>query len=252
MLSDRRGLSETLGFVFVFVLIVTSTGIVYMYGTQNLRDVRDAERLNNAERAFDVMAENMNDLQRRSVDGRSTEIKLSEAQLSHGEPVKWNVSGTATTGSSNFTVERDITPIVYRSVATEETRLIYLNGAVIRDQRHSAVMIREPDYRLTSEAMVLPLIVTRPLDDPDTVGGSTTVLVRGTTDFRKRNVFVTTREYDVTINVTTPRANAWRSYFEQKSAVTCPAATNNDTFVSCEFTSDRTYLSRTFVNVEFE
>ncbi|MFB6161130.1 MAG: hypothetical protein ABEJ61_08140 [Haloferacaceae archaeon] len=252
MFSDR-GVSETLGFVFVFALIVSTTGLVYTLGTENLRDVRDRERLNNAERAFDVMAENMNDLQRRSVNSRSTEIKLSDAQIYHGDPVTMNVTGEVTGGgTASFSFEREITPIVYRGVPTEETRLVYLNGAVIRDQRDSAVMVREPDYRLTSEAMVLPVIVTRPLDDPERVGGSTTVLVRGTTGFAKRGIIVDSREYDVTINVTTPRANAWRAYLVAKPAVTCPAATNNDTFVSCSFTSDRVYISRSFVNVEFE
>jgi hypothetical protein len=249
-----RGVSETLGFVFVFALVVSSTGLVYTLGTENLRDVRDGERLNNAERAFDVMAENVNDLQRRSAGSRSTEVKLSEAQVSHGDPVTINVSGTVTGGTDNFTFERDVYPIVYRGVPTDETKLVYLNGAVIRDQRDSAVMVREPDYRLTSEALVMPLIVTRPLNDPDTVGGSTTVLVRGTTDFGKRSVVAETRQYDVTINVTTPRAGAWRGYFESEPNVDCPDGVNNETFVSCEFDSepDRVYLSRTFVNVAFE
>lgn len=253
-LGSDRGVSETLGFVFVFALIVSTTGLVYTLGTENLADVRDRERLNNAERAFDVMAENMNDLQRRSVNSRSTEIKLSEAQVSHGDPVTMNVSGTATSGSANFTVERDIYPIVYRGVPTEETELVYLNGAVIRDQRESAAMVREPDYLLTGDAMVLPMIVTRPLNERDTVGGTTTVLVRGTTDFRKRSVVADTRRYDVTINITTPRAGAWRGYLGAKSNVDCPGAVNNDTFVSCEFVSepDRVYVSRTFVNIAFE
>ena len=170
-MARDRAVSETLGFVFIFVLIVSSTGFVYTIGTSNLQDVRDQERLNNAERAFDVMAENMNDLERRSVPARSTEIKLSEAQISHGDPVRIEIRGVLNeTGtpdpSVNFSgpnqqhLEYTVTPIVYRGVPTEETRLVYANGAVIRQQRNGVVMLQS---RYRAKYVVCPATSTVPV-----------------------------------------------------------------------------------------
>jgi hypothetical protein len=85
--EERRAVSETLGFVFAFALIVTTTGIVFTVGQGGLQNAQDQERLNNAERAMDVLAQNMNDLNRRSAPSRATEIRLSEASIAYGDPV---------------------------------------------------------------------------------------------------------------------------------------------------------------------
>lgn len=45
----ERGVSDVVGFVLVFALIITSVGVIYTDGLTSLQDARDAQRLSNAD-----------------------------------------------------------------------------------------------------------------------------------------------------------------------------------------------------------
>ena len=81
MIRNHRAVSEIIGFVLVFSLILGTITIVYVGGLSGLDDARNAERVNNAERAFDVMANNFQQMGRGDAPNRATEIKLADAQL---------------------------------------------------------------------------------------------------------------------------------------------------------------------------
>ena len=102
MFQDRRGVSETIGFVLVFSLIVLTVGVVLTVGYGGLQDARDAERVNNAERAFDVLADNVEDITHRGAPSRGTEVRLAEASLGAGSPTYLNVTGVNDSGGRVF------------------------------------------------------------------------------------------------------------------------------------------------------
>ena len=54
-----RAVSDVLGYVLIFSLITSSVGVVYVAGYGSLDSLRNAERFNNAERAFDVLDSNL-------------------------------------------------------------------------------------------------------------------------------------------------------------------------------------------------
>jgi hypothetical protein len=258
--EERRAVSETLGFVFAFALIVTTTGLVFTLGQGGLQNAQDQERLNNAERAMDVLAQNMNDLNRRSVPSRATEIRLSEASIGYGDPVRFNVTLEGTDSGNSFSSPYPIsvTPIVYRGGPNGDTHLVYSNGAVIRDQPDGEVTIVRPNFQLTGEAVILPVIKTVATGDRSRVGGSTTVLVRGRvpstpTSPASSNLLVARspdQKVTVTVNMTSPRATAWKRTFERQDA-TCGPVTNGN-FTSCSVRTDRVSVSfvRVFVALE--
>ncbi len=78
-----RGQTETLGFALIFALMISSVVITFTAGYAGLQDVRDIERTNNAERAFEVFADNIGDITQNSAPSRATEMKLSDARLLH-------------------------------------------------------------------------------------------------------------------------------------------------------------------------
>lgn len=222
MFSDRRGVSETLGFVLVFALVVSTVGIVYTVGYGGLQDARDAERVNNAERAFDVLANNMADIVRRGAPSRGTEIRLAEASIGDGPPTFLNVSGTDASGrnftSGNYTID----PVVY---AAEDTRIRYAGGAVTRIQPGGSVMLNEPPAVIEGEQFVFPIVQVS--TDGTTVGGSKTVLVRAERRIREPAV-IETRSFDtLTVNVSTPAPAAWERYLEG-NGLSCTEAAQFD------------------------
>lgn len=252
-----RAVSETLGFVFVFALIVTTTAVVYTLGTQNLQNFRDQEQLNNAELAFDVLGENMNDLRERPIPSRATEVRLVGARLVYGDPVEINVSGVLhETGnppdpSVSFSETYTTTPIIYRNDAVEGAQFLYVGGMVIRENSGGAVMVSDPDYIIGPDNSLVSVIEVRPADPDAARAGDKTVLVRG--EAVGRDALVTeTRRYDLTINVSTSRAEVWRDYLDGQPGVDCPDATNDENFASCKTTTESVFVTRTVVETNFE
>ncbi|WP_117591722.1 DUF7289 family protein [Haloprofundus halophilus] len=245
-----RAVSETVSFILVFALVTSTVGVVYVSGFSGLQDARDAERFTNAERAFDVMADNIADIHHDDAPSRATELKLAEAQLLLGESNSMNV-----TDDESMFIEKSYQPIIFRTGSGAE--LAYENGALIRtDPGGGSVMLREPDFvsRGTGEdrILVVPMILTNSGDGRSNVGGSTTVLVRaehaGTERFPEATTSVTFR-----LNTTAERAPAWERYFESELGRECELTGAAAASVTCsDVPIDRVHVTATYLNVEFE
>lgn len=240
-----RAQSETLGFVLVFAIVVSTIGLVYAGGFSGLADVRDAERLNNAERAFEVLADNMEDITQRNAPSRATEVKLAGANLEITEPIGVEVNVTElSTGTVVFTGRYDLRPIVFD--AGTGTEIVYVQGAVIRQQGESGIVGHESTLMFNGSRTVIPIVQTR-LDGTASVGGSTTVLVRAdhaTTNLDHAN---TSDTYEVWFNLTSPRAGTWQDYLEDEGGVDS-CRRSGDT-VSCEIVTERVYVSTVKIDV---
>ena len=221
--SGDRAVSETIGFVLVFSLVVSSVGMAYVVGFQGLTDARDGERVDNAERAFEVMAHNVEDLTRRGVGSRATEIRIADAGIRAGDPVLINVTGdyddSADTPSKDFvTGNVTVTPLVYET-ATGGDRIRYSNGAVLRGNDDGMVMRERPGVVVDDDRTVIPIVQTS-VFGTQRVDGSATVLVR--TERALSDVLVADRgTYDtVTVRLHSPNTEPWERYFSEQG-MTC-------------------------------
>ncbi|WP_188876718.1 DUF7289 family protein [Halarchaeum grantii] len=230
--AGERGVSDVVGFVLVFGLIIGTVGAVYTTGLSGLQDARDAERLSNAEVAFDVLDSNADDVLHRGAPARATEIKLSDARIGPGDPVTVNVSA-----GPNASVSREITPIVY---SADDTDIVYVQGAVIRSQRSGGVMLRPSGIR-TGERALFPIVDTY-FPVGTTVGGQTRALVRfrvPTPSDRAVRTLTTATNDTVTVTVQTSRTDPWRRHLDAYDNTTCDGDAANDT-VTCEFSGVET------------
>ncbi|MGM0398186.1 MAG: DUF7289 family protein, partial [Halobacteriota archaeon] len=164
-----RGVSDVLGYALVFALIVSMVGLVYTMGVGGLNDVRETEKLSNAERAFDVLDANVDDLTRGTAQSRGTEIKLQDGTLGFGDPVSLNV-----TVEDEGSYEASVRPI-YFAGSRDGSRIVAANGAIFRQDGDGAVMRSEPNF-VFDEKTVVPMVVTRTRDSGR--AGSGRVLVR--------------------------------------------------------------------------
>ena len=232
---DRRAVSDTLGFIFVFSLVLSTVGVVTAVGMDGLQDTRDVERINNAERAFDILDDNMEDIAVRSAPSRATEIKLAESALSFGEPVRMTVEWEQGGVVDNATVSTQ--PLVYTSETSDE-RLVYAFGTVFRGTDDAMTVVRHPAFVLTDDAVVVSAVSTRrSSSSANSVGGSGTYLVRAEmsdSGAKYRGVASDNAPYEVTVNVTSPRAALWKTELESYDDVTCSSI--NSTVVSCDLT----------------
>lgn len=210
-----RALSEVLGFALVFALVLSVVAIVSVTGFADLDNTRQFEQTNNAERAFDVVGDNMDDLILREAPSRATEIRLTDATLTVGETVSFNVTAEGH-GIPDFGTVYTLRPIVYEGAS--ETKIVYSGGAVLRSQRDGGIVVREPPFVLNASRVHLPMALTQ-ARSTQSIGGST---IRLRTDVAKRDLggFDNAGRYgNVTINVTSPRYELWNRYFSDQPAV---------------------------------
>lgn len=216
--ATDRAVSETIGFVLVFSLVVSSVGIVYVVGFQGLTEARDGERVDNAERAFEVLAHSVEDLTRRGVTSRATEIRVADAGIRAGDPVQMNVTGSAAPGDGsppNFTTGNvSITPLVYETAAGGD-RVRYVNGAVLRGTDDGMAMREPPNVVVDDNRTVIPIVQTS-VFGTQRVDGSTTVLVR--TERTLSDVVIAERgTYDtVTVRIHTENTEPWNRFLSEK------------------------------------
>jgi hypothetical protein len=239
-------------YVLVFALITTSVGVVYATGLGSLDGARDYERANNAERAFEVFADNVEDVSAAGAPSRATEIRLADASLAVGDPVTVNV--TVDPGGSTRRYSYPAShPLVFETAGG--TRIVYANGALFRTADGRTAMVREPGAVLPdgdgNGDAVVPLVGLRP-GERTSVAGSTTVLVR--TDRTSREVALVedrgSEGVPVNVSVNTPRASAWRRYFESAGADECTVAGGE---VDCRFEgAERVLVSVVEMTVELE
>ncbi|WP_276300702.1 DUF7289 family protein [Halorussus lipolyticus] len=176
--TAERGVSDVIGFVLIFALITSTAAIVYTVGFSGLQDARQEERVSNAERVFDILADNVGDLQHRGAPSRATEIKLSEASLGYDDETTLTVEVTNAPATPRYSTNLD--PITY-SPTDSAVQLVYENGAVFREQRSGGVVLERPGsvFRTdgATKTAVIPFVQTRRTGSSG-VGGSSTVRIR--------------------------------------------------------------------------
>lgn len=246
----ERAQSITLGFVFVFALVLAAMTLLTVAGMNELRDVRDAERVNNAERAFETLDGNVDDLVTDGLSSQATEISLASARLSYGDPVVVTVEGTDVADpTKNFTYEVVVRPIVYRTEGGSDAKLVYAAGQVFRQQRDGAVMLDDLDLLLSRTRTNLFVVQTRADRQSGAIGGSKTVLVR-TVRAESELYRYNRTTYDVELTIDSPRAGAWYRALDKRSVTTCSMPSTGT--VTCSLRTDAMALTVARVDVGFE
>ena len=255
--TDTRGVSEIVGFILVFSLVVGTITLVYASGISGLDDTRDAERITNAERAFDVLANNFQQMGRGEAPNRATEIKLAEAQLSTSTKREVSISADG------------VDPAVANSSTIRynpgtDTSIVYENGAVIRVDNGNAIMLEEPDFLFNDSNVVVRYI--EPQGSGQSIGGtSTTVLVRAERTSSKVLVNNGSNPSNIVIKMQTheDRAGVWEEYYEEQIAAAdsswsgdcddrdSSVGGSDTTQIKCDsFNADKLAVSKVQIGVE--
>jgi hypothetical protein len=237
----HRAVSDTLAFVLIFGIIVSTVGVVYVGGFEALTEARDDQRFTNTERALEVLDANIEDLSVRGARSRTTELQLSNGELEFGNSVSWNV-----TVDNDTYYRTTVRPLVYRS--EDGSELVYSNGALFRQYGDTAVMFDEPRIAV-GDRLLVPYVITRAASRNVSTDRSRRILIR--TDVTDRAV----RRFqgvNATLNVTSPRAAAWERYLQTELGTNCTGPEEGQTGkVSCDLPSDEVYIQAVVVDVAF-
>lgn len=228
--GDNRSVSEVVGYVLVISLVITTIGVVSVSGVSVLQDAREAEQIENAQRAFDLLGGNIKDIHQEGAPSRSTEIQLGSAQLVAQETTTLNVSWVNSTGA-RLNRSFSLTSVTYSG--DSDQRLIYDGGAVFRvyDPNTNGTVLRRPPFVISDERTVLAIPVIT-ADSTSAVSGST-ALIR--TERVGDTVLERDTQYsDIRVNITSPHWRAWRTSLDEYSNVDCTDSDPGASTVSCE------------------
>jgi len=218
--EDDRAVSEVVGFTLVFALILSMVALVTVAGFNDLEDVRSFEQSENAERAFDVVGDNIADVLLRGAPSRATELKLTDAQVYTGDPIVINVTANSSSTNNISKNVYSVRPIVYEPTgdANRETQIVYAGGTVFRVQRDGGRVVQEPPFVINDSRVVLPIAATFS-SSTQSIGGST-IRLRVISTSRRLQAYGVNESYDnISINVTSPRSELWEEYLSDEPAV---------------------------------
>jgi len=207
-----RGLSDVLGYVLVFSLVLMSVMLVTVGGLATIEDARDAEQAQNAERAFEVVADNFAAIYERNAPSRAAELDLGDSEIFYDS----EVSITVRSGDGAELASRELTPVEMR--IDDQRRLVYEGGAVFRHSEAGVTMVREPPFMLSADRTHVPIVQTT----SETVesAGSTTVLLRGVST--ERSVAVAGEDFgQLVIEIASPRYQTWERYLSEEAGLDC-------------------------------
>lgn len=245
-MAERRAQSEIIGMVIIFGIAISAVALVAATGMVGLQGAQHAEATNNGLRAVEILDENVDDLVTGRASERATEIKLADAQLALGDPVTVEIR-TERLSDGNLTVyTHDILPIEYD--LGRGTSLVYVGGAIIREEYASAVMLEQPTVVLSDTLVILPILETRAAGGT-AVGGARTTSVR--THLAETDLVVADpMPHRVTLAIRSPHATEWQRHFE---SLACDAVDVTDPeTVTCTVETDAVYVTAVRIDVSLE
>lgn len=237
-------MSDVLGYALILSMVLTMIALLYGTGVANLAGIQETTQANNAERAMTVLGDSFEDIHRQHAPSRAVEIQLSESSLAVAEQTKFHVTipGSSTcNATSPCTV--DMNPLV---LSVGESDIVYENGAIIRGRGDGWVMTHQPPMLLSSEQVVLSMVVTT--GQRTARGGSNAVLVVGK---RADSSIIDSQSGSTTVTIRTesPRAKAWKQFYESQSG-TAVDADPSDGEITYQFTTQRVVLRQTTIDLQ--
>lgn len=214
--DTTRAQSEVIGFTLLFSLILITSGIVFIQGTNGINQAREVEQTQNAVRAFDILSNNINDVTRDAAPQRETEIQLGGATLSISEPLYYNVSITDSSGTTR-TYASSMYTLRYES--DKAGTVVYQNGAIFTEygtgDDTESVLVSEPPFKIDGNNILLSQYRIQPNTDETTrVSGEGTALI--VTQGTNNDVVVASDADRVTVEFgPTNQRDAWVRYFEE-------------------------------------
>jgi len=251
--DDERAINELIGYVLAFAVIIAGVGLVSTLGVGVLEDIRNVQQENNAEQAFNVMAESFDEIERGEVPSRTAEIDLHDGRMTvkNTTAVEIRVTHDET---SDFVTEVFPHSIELRPNSNDPTVLVYENGATIRgtNDTNQGVINNRPKISCSDTQAIVSVVRLNTSDNRQLGGGTVRITgtkkrtgllypVNRTGENSSRNVT------DLRLTIESGFDKAWISYLDRNDDA-WEKESNNE--VVCR-DIDRVFVRETVINVRF-
>lgn len=211
MIRADRAVSELVGFVIVFGIVIGSVGILYVVGFQSMDGYQQDAKIQTADRAFEALADTVNDIQRNDgIRARTSEITLREGTISveeGGTELTISVSGAR----SDWKWSGSLGALTYESGGST---IAYEGGGVFRGEANGTLDVKDPIVRCGEDAVVVSVVAID--GSPPTVTSPDGIAIEASRVDTETRTFSSTTDIDVDIDVVdSPYENGWTNVLER-------------------------------------
>jgi len=255
--TNDRGVSEVIGFILVFAIILGSVTLLSMTGFQAMQDYQEGEQLRNAERAMEAFADNANDIMRyEGIDTRRGELSLQEGTVkTSGRGAKIKITMTRDDGSHTVipsgghfpeygNVTENTMNIGEFTYTVDNDRIAYEGGGVVRGDESGSVFLNQPQLRCdtdtTGDTAIISLVAISA--DNQSIQSSGQIGFTVSEENRDSRVYTDVKDVSIKVDADSPNSDAWNSTLDDWSGG------NNGT---CDLGSDGQVVI-TLVDVDIE
>lgn len=246
---NDRAISELIGFVLIFSIIVTGATLALTVGESGLDEIRTFEQQENAERAFVLLGQNFAELEHSRSESVSGTIDLNDGQVWYENESSVDVTVENATGETReFTLPMG--SVVYE---VDGATVRYESGLVVRADGDNGVEKSAPRFSCRDGGSFLS-VVTLNGDDASQFGSGTVQISARSSGsslaypHNRSGPWDATDAAAVTIDVDSPRAAVWERHLDENGW----SETATDGEYECGTTgSDSVYVRQTTANVSF-
>jgi cytoskeletal protein CcmA (bactofilin family) len=219
--GSARGVSNVLGIVLLFAIVIGSAAVVVSVGGQALDETRGQLDVSRAEKAITQFDSRSAMVALGGTNSQGIDLATgAESGYSVSDSEGWmNVTIVKSAGGTPQTVvNTSLGAVVYRN---GDQAIAYQGGGVWKDTASGAVMLSPPEFHFRSATLTLPIIT---VDGQPSLGSSATVRKGGPMTIEYPNAtedpdYVNPLENGrVNVTVQSEYYRAWGRYFEQRTA----------------------------------
>ncbi|QCC50003.1 DUF7289 family protein [Halapricum salinum] len=179
MSERRRGraVSDVVAFTLMFGIILTSVGLVATFGLAELNSFNEHQKIENADRTFELIARSFDELEESQATVRTEAIELGGSSITVEESSSLTVTVRDTDTGTTHTESFPLNTLQYEV----DNRLIgYENGATyrVRTNADGGIINRDPGLVCSDGQAVLSLVTIRAEEDRY-ISGSGTLRITG-------------------------------------------------------------------------
>ncbi|MCD1294136.1 hypothetical protein CUJ83_03900 [Methanocella sp. CWC-04] len=210
LFSDERAVSEAIGYVIIFGMVITCIGIVLVSGDQVIKDTEARTSFQGVEQSFNVLASDLTKTALESSPVKTTRIKFDMGSL-RLEPddnmlvVKFPSGGAVPIYSGNYGSVRFESSRNDRAISLE-------NGAIVEEYSISSIMSKPPRMYYSPDSKTLMITVIDLKGERAAVGNSALCSIQMKYSGSEL-IDISGPENTVEICVMTNATDAWKSYF---------------------------------------
>ncbi len=220
--SCSNGVSESIGFLLIFSLMMAGIGLVTLYGYPMLMKQQTSADEQIMEKNMIVLQNDVKSLAYKTVPYKETSLKIGGGALTVHNSLYTPPASTITISDGPNAIVEDFKSgdLTYLSASTN-TEVSLQNGAVVKRQNLGSVMLAEPRWFYDGETktMVISLVnlTSKGMMARDGIG--TVQMVLGETRFDDRKP--TTAVYlKYTPDIDRDYSIAWDNYFQNSLGMT--------------------------------